>query len=441
MSNHIFINEKINNFKKKIKVASDKSISIRSILLASQAVGTSKISNLLESEDVLNTLKAIKKLGINYKKKNGTYFIEGFGLNNFNIKKKITINAGNSGTLARLILGLLVKSKFRIRLIGDKSLSQRDFSRVIKPLRLFGVNIQSKKNSLPIEILGTNYLRPISYNEKIGSAQVKSCIIFCALNTPGTTLINARKSRNHTEQLLRSLNYPIKVNKINNIDKISVSGLGQFKSFKYIIPGDISSAAFFIVLTILSKKSEMIIENVNINKTRIGVIKILNKMGSAIKLINKKIYKGENTADIFIKSSRKLRGFNCPSYLNSSAIDEFLIIFLVAAKAKGISTFKNLGELNKKESPRLDIALKFLKIMGIKVERKKDNIKIFGNPKIEITKNIHVEKYLKDHRVFMMACIAALSFGGNWKISDMDSINTSFPFFLDILKSLGAKIN
>ncbi len=244
MSNHIFINGKINDFKKKITIASDKSISIRSILLASQAVGISKISNLLESEDVLNTLKAIKKLGINYKKKDGIYFIEGFGLNNFNIRKKVTINAGNSGTLARLILGLLVKSKFSIRLIGDKSLSKRDFSRVIKPLKLFGVNIKSKKNSLPIEILGTDYLRPISYDEKIGSAQVKSCIIFCALNTPGTTLINAKKSRNHTEKLLRSLNYPIKVNRINNIDKISINGLSQFKSFKYIIPGDISSAAF-----------------------------------------------------------------------------------------------------------------------------------------------------------------------------------------------------
>ena len=139
--------------------------------------------------------------------------------------------------------------------------------------------------------------------------------------------------------------------------------------------------------------------------------------------------------------NNNLKSINCPKEFNTRSIDEFLIIFLVAAKAKGISTFKNLGELNKKESPRLDIALKFLKIMGIKVERKKDNIKIFGNPKLEITKNIYVEKYLKDHRVFMMACIAALSFGGNWKIDDKDSINTSFPFFLDILKSLGAKIN
>ena len=147
MTNHILIDGKINNFDKKINVTSDKSISIRSILLASQAVGVSKISNLLESEDVLNTLKAIKKLGIKYKKKKDSYYIEGFGINNFNIKRNITINAGNSGTLARLILGLLVKSKFKVKLIGDKSLSKRDFSRVIKPLRLFGVNIKSKKYS------------------------------------------------------------------------------------------------------------------------------------------------------------------------------------------------------------------------------------------------------------------------------------------------------
>jgi 3-phosphoshikimate 1-carboxyvinyltransferase len=441
MSNHIFINSKINNFKKKISVASDKSISIRSILLASQAIGISKISNLLESEDVLNTLKAIKKLGIDYKKKGNSYYIEGFGLNNFNIKKATTINAGNSGTLARLILGLLVKSKFKIKLVGDKSLSKRDFSRVIKPLRIFGVNIRSNNDSLPLEIIGTDFLRPISYREEIGSAQVKSCIIFCALNTPGLTLINAKRSRNHTELMLKSLDYPIKVKSKKNIDKISISGLGQMKAFDYFIPSDISSAAFFIVLTLLSKDSEIIIKNVNINQSRTGIIKILNRMGAAIKLKNKKIYRGEHTADIFVKSSKVLRGINCPSSLNSSAIDEFLIIFLVAAKAKGISTFKNLAELNKKESPRLNIALQFLKMIGIYVERKKDDIKIYGNPKLNITKKIQIKNYLKDHRVFMMSCVAALTFGGNWKINDKDSIKTSFPSFLKILKSLGAKIN
>ena len=219
MPNHIFIREKIQNFKKKISIAPDKSISIRSILFASQAVGISRISNLLESEDVINTLKTIKKLGINYKKRRNTYYIEGFGLNCFNIKKNTVLNAGNSGTLARLILGLLIKTKQKIKLIGDRSLSKRDFSRIIKPLKLFGANIRSRKNLLPIEIMGTNFLRPISYQENIGSAQVKSCIILAALNTPGITIINARNSRNHTELMLKFLKYPIKIEKKKKLSK------------------------------------------------------------------------------------------------------------------------------------------------------------------------------------------------------------------------------
>ena len=441
MPNHIFINKKIKSFNKKIKVASDKSISIRSVLLASQAVGTSKISNLLESEDVLNTLKTIKKLGINYKKKRNIYHIEGFGLNGFNFEKNITINAGNSGTLARLILGLLIKSKFTIKLIGDKSLSKRDFSRVIKPLKLFGVGIKSKNNSLPIEITGTKFLRPITYDENIGSAQVKSCIILSALNTPGTTIINSKISRNHTELMLKSLNYPIKVQKRGNVNKIFINGLKQFKSFEYDVPGDISSASFFIVLTLLSEKSQIIIEGVNVNKSRIGIIQILNKMGAKIKLKNKKFYKGEEVADIHVKSIAKLNSINCSSKLNSSAIDEFLIIFLVAAKAYGVSKFKDLGEMNKKESKRLDLAIKFLRLIGIKVQRFGNDINIHGNPKIMLSKNFEITNFLKDHRIFFLSCIAALTLGGKWKINDKKSANTSFPQFLKILKLLGANIN
>ena len=441
MSNHISIKKKINSFNKKILVSSDKSISIRTILLASQAVGISKISNLLESEDVLNTLKAIKKLGINYSKEGNIYKIYGFGLNGFNIKKNITINAGNSGTLARLILGLLVKVRFKVKLIGDKSLSKRDFSRVIKPLRLFGANIKSKNNTLPIEISGANFLRPIKYNENIGSAQVKSCIILSALNTPGITKINSKISRNHTELMLKFLEYPIKVKKNFKGDIISVKGLNQFQSFKYNVPGDISSASFFIVLTILSNNSKMIIKNVNVNKSRIGIIKILNMMGAGIQFKNKKVYNGEKIADIIVKSKQKLKSVNCPSNLNSSAIDEFLIIFLVAAKSKGISKFKNLGEMNKKESKRLDLGIKFLKLIGIKVERFKNDIKIYGNPNLSLSGNYEIKKFLKDHRIFFLSCIAALTLGGNWKINDKDSINTSFPSFLKILKILGAKIN
>ncbi len=441
MKNHVSIKNKLKDFNKTITVSSDKSISIRSILLASQAIGVSRISNLLESEDVLNTLKAVKKLGISYKKVGNVYNIYGYGLNGFNLKKKITINAGNSGTLARLILGLLVKSKSEVKIIGDKSLSKRDFSRVIKPLKLFGVNIKSKRNLLPIRICGAEFLRPISYNEEIGSAQVKSCIILSALNTPGVSIINSRKSRNHTELMLKFLNYPIQVKKAKGYDKILVKGLSQFKGFKYNIPGDISSASFFIVLTLLSLKSQLIIKNVNINKSRIGIISILNKMGAKIKLKERKIYNGEEVASIHVESKKILKGINCPPKLNSSAIDEFLIIFLVAARAHGISKFKNLGEMNKKESKRLDLAINFLKLIGVKVERFNNDIKIYGNPKLELSKNVKMNNFLKDHRIFFLSCITALTIGGKWKIYDKDSINTSFPSFLKILKSIGAKIN
>ena len=441
MTNHIIIEKKIDKFNKKINVSSDKSISIRSILLASQAVGISKISNLLESEDVINTLHAIKKLGIKYSKIDKIYYIYGYGLNGFNIKKKITINAGNSGTLARLILGLLVKSKQNIRIIGDKSLSKRDFSRVIKPLKLFGANIKSKNNKLPIEILGTDFLRPIKYDEKIGSAQVKSCILLAALNTPGITTVNANTSRNHTELMLKSINYPINVISKTRRDNISIKGLNQFKAFKYKVPGDISSASFFIVLTLLSKKSQIIINDVNVNQSRMGVIKILNKMGANIILKQKKIINGEKVANIHVKSKKLLKSINCPSSINSSAIDEFLIIFLVAAKARGISKFKNLGEMNKKESKRLDLGVKFLKSIGIKVNRFKDDISIYGNPDLTLSGTFEIKKFLKDHRIFFLSCIAALTLGGTWKINDKDSIKTSFPNFLKILKSIGAKIH
>ena len=441
MPNQILITKPIKSFDKKIRVSADKSISIRSILLASQAVGVSKISNLLESEDVLNTLKTIKKLGINYKKNKNTYSVEGFGLSGFNIVKKTTINAGNSGTLARLILGLLVKSKFKVKVIGDKSLSKRDFSRVIKPLRLFGVNIKSNVNLLPIEIEETKFLRPITYDENIGSAQVKSCLIFAALNTPGKTIINAKISRNHTELMLNFLKYPIKVQRKKNFDKITVEGLNQLKSFRYNVPGDISSAAFFIVLTLISKKSQILIENVNVNPSRSGIINILNKMGANIRLKNTKIYNGEKIADIYVRSNQKLKSVNCSPLYNSSAIDEFLIIFLVAAKAKGISKFKDLGEMNKKESKRLDLAIKFLKLIGIKVKRFNNDVNIYGNPNLQLSNSYEIKNYLKDHRIFFLSTIAALSLGGKWKIHDKDSINTSFPNFLSILKKIGAEIN
>ena len=441
MKNQVKINQTIKTFKKTIDVSSDKSLSIRCILLSSIAIGKSKIFNLLESEDVMSAISAVKKIGVRVKKKKNYFEIEGVGINGFKIKKKTIINAGNSGTLARCFLGLCSSIDKKIKLVGDQSLSKRDFFRVIKPLNLFGVNIKSKRGLLPIEFKGSNLLKPINFFESKGSAQIKTCIILSAINTWGITKIKSIKSRNHTELLLKYLNYPIKVKKTKNFDLIEINGRNQFNAFNYIVPGDISSASFFITLTLLSKNSEMIIKNINLNPSRIGIINILKKMNAKIRILNKRKYKCEYIGDINIKSTKNLRSINCPKNLNSSAIDEFLLIFLIAARSNGVSSFKGLNELNKKESPRLNIAVNFLKMIGIKVTRNNDNIKIFGNPNLILKNFYHIKNFDKDHRVFMMSVIAALSLGGSWKIEDKESIKTSFPKFIEIIKSLGGKIN
>jgi 3-phosphoshikimate 1-carboxyvinyltransferase len=441
MNKSVLINNKINKFDKKIEVSSDKSISIRCVLMASQAIGCSKIYNLLESEDVISAINAIKSLGIKVIKKKKYYEILGKGLNNFSTKNNRVIKANNSGTLSRLILGMLVKFEKKIIITGDRSLKKRDFQRVILPLSNFGAKIISKNKKLPITIKGTRFVRPIEFFEKKGSAQVKSSIMLAALNTPGITKIKSIKSRDHTEKLFKYLNIPINIKSNKKFDEIKVRGLSPYNSFNYKIPGDISSSAFFIVLTLLSKNSKIVIKNVNINKTRTGIIQILNKMNAGIKIKNKKIYKGEEIGDIIVKSRENLKSINCPKYFNSSAIDEFLLIFLVSAKSKGISHFKGISELRHKESDRLKIASNLLRMIGIKIYEKKDSLKIYGNPNLELNKNIRISNFMKDHRVFMLSCIAALTLGGRWKIDDFESIKTSFPNFLFILKKLGAKIN
>ena len=442
MQNSLVINKKINSFNDIIQVSGDKSLSIRWVLFSSLGSGVSISKNLLMSEDVITSIKAVRKLGIKVITKKNTCKIFGKGINGYKYKKNLKINAQNSGTLGRLILGLIIDTPFPIKITGDNSLSKRDFKRVTDPLSKFGAKFRLKNNfTLPLTIKGSSNLKSINYLEKKGSAQCKSAVILGALKSDGETTIKAKKSRNHTELLCKHLNIPIKVYSRKNYDYIKIKKTSRIDNLDYNIPSDISSSAFFIVLTALSKNSKLTIKNVNINPTRTGVISILKRMGVNIKISNKKIYKGEINADIKIKSTKKLKPINCPVKYNSGAIDEFLIIFLVAAKAKGISIFKDLGELNKKESPRLDIAVKFLRMIGINVLRNKNDIKIFGNPKLKLEKEYLVTKFRKDHRIVMMSCIAALTLGGKWKITDVDSVKTSFPNFFSIIEKLGAKLD
>ena len=442
MKNYVIISNIIKKFNKSINVQGDKSISIRWALMASQAIGKSRAYNLLKSEDVKSTLNTLKKFGVKVSSNKNYCEIIGNGLNGYNFKCNTIIDAGNSGTLARLVLGLLAKSNKSVIIKGDKSLSKRDFSRVIKPLNYFGVKIRSKKNKLPLILQGTNYLRPIYFEEKKGSAQVKSCIMFASLNTPGITKIKCAKSRDHTERLFKHLKIPIKIKNISKTNQmIEVEGKKQYNGFNYNVPGDISSASFFIVLTCLSKNSKIIIKNVNINRSRTGIIDILKKMDANIKIKNKKLINNEPVGDIYVKSSGSLKAINCDTELNSRAIDEFPLIFLLCAKAKGISFFKKIGELRHKESDRLKVCSKFLRNIGIKVVEKNESLKIYGNPDLKLEKKYNIKDFMEDHRIFMMSCVAALTLGGKFKINDKNSIKTSFPNFILTLKKLGANIN
>jgi len=240
--------------------------------------------------------------------------------------------------------------------------------------------------------------------------------------------------------MFKYLKIPIKINKSKNFDRIEIKGLTQYQSFDYKIPGDISSSSPFICLAALSKNSKILIKGVNVNPSRTGIIDILKKMNVKIIIKNKKKYNGEYVADLLVKSCKSLDAIKCEKKYNSRAIDEFPLIFLACAKAKGISYFNNLSELRQKESDRLKITSNFLKMIGIKVEEKFDSLKIYGNPKLDLNKKFIIKNYMKDHRVFMMACIAALTFGGKFEIHDKDSIKTSFPSFMKILKKIGAEI-
>ena len=440
MRNVIKINQLIKPFDKVLQIEGDKSLSIRWALMASQSNSKSIAYNLLKSEDVLNTLFCLRKLGVKIKIFNNRCEINGVGLNGFTYRKNLVLDCGNSGTFSRLILGLLIHSKSKIKIIGDKSLSRRDFKRIIDPLKKFGANFQTRSNNLPIVIQGTENPVPIKYYEKKGSAQCKSSVMLAALNTKGKTFIKAKKSRDHSELLFKYLKLPIKVIKKDNYDIIEVFGLKKIKPLNYNIPSDVSSSSFFIVLTILSKKSKLVIKGVNLNPSRLGILKILKLMGINVIIKNFSKYKGETVGDLYIKNEKNIMPIKCPPKLNSSAIDEFLLIFLVAAKAKGVSHFKNLSELNEKESPRLKWGAKILSKIGIKNILTENGITIYGNPNLKISKKIIIKNFLKDHRVFMTSVIAAISFGGEWEIHDKDAIKSSFPTFLKKLRQLGLRL-
>ena len=438
----VLINKKITAYNKIVKVASDKSLSLRALILASQCIGVSKIKNLLESEDVLNCITALRKLGVKIVKKNNIHFIYGNGLNSFKTNNKlIKIYVGNSGTTARLLTGLLSTQNNKFYLYGDKSMNRRDMTRVIEPLKKVGCFFYPEKRStLPLIIEGTSMPLAQKHFEKKGSAQIKSLILLSALSTPGITTIEEEKtSRNHTEIFLKKIDANIKIKKLKKGNLITVKGQKNLYSFNYTIYSDPSSASFLIALTLLTPNSKLLIKNVICNPTRIGFLKILKKkMNANIKILNLRKISGEPVGDIIIKSSI-LKPVSCPKELVPFLIDEFCILFVIAALTKGLSKFTGINELRHKESDRIKNMEKGFNKIGIKTKSTKDSLEIYGNPNIKIKKELNIFSD-GDHRVAMSWAILGLLLGGKLKIHNFETVNTSFPNFIKLIKNIGGKI-
>ena len=438
----VLINNKIKKFNKKIQIPGDKSCSIRAILFASQCIGVSKIKNLLESEDVLNCINALKtSLGVKIIKKNNIYKVYGNGLNSFKVKKKITkIYVGNSGTSARLLSGLLSTLPSKFYLYGDQSMNKRDFTRVTEPLKKIGAFFYPKnKKTLPLTIEGTSMPLAQKHIENRGSAQIKGLILMSALSTPGITTIEEEKiSRNHTELFLKKINADIKVKRLKKGNLISLKGQKNLYGFNYSVSSDPSSAAFIIALTLLTPESKLVIHNILCNETRIFFLKILKKINANIKIKNLRKVSGELVGSITVSSS-KLKPIIVSRDVGKF-IDELPILFVIAALTKGVSKFKNIGDLKHKESNRLLESKKILVQAGIKCKTTKDSIIIYGQSKIETQNKLILTKTKGDHRICMSSVIFSLVTGMRAKIKNFETVNTSFPEFISLIRNLGGKI-
>ena len=435
------LNYKIKPFNKSIKVDSDKSLSIRSFLIGSISQDISSAKNVLESEDVISTIKCLKKLGVKIKKDSpGSYKIYGKGFGSLFAKRNLNLNFGNSGTLARLLIGILSTTPdIEIKIQGDHSLNKRSMKKLINIMSEFGAEFLPKnKFNFPLKLISTEM--PVCINYKAGvSAQLKSAVILAGLNAYGTTeIIEDKRSRDHTENMLIKNSEAIRINK-GKKKIIKIFGKKFLNRMDINIPGDPSSAAFFTALTILNKNSSLKIKNVGLNPTRIGFYELLKKHGAKIHFNNKRKKNNEVVGDINIKSGKLKKPIISSKDFYEKTTDEFPILFCIAALTKGTSIFKGIEDLANKESNRIKEMQNVLRQIGIKSIATKDKLKIYGKNLIEgKNKKINVPS-LGDHRICMSSTVLSLVTGIRANIKNFETVKTSSPNFLKIIKSLGAK--
>ena len=432
------MNSKIDAYRKTIQVDSDKSLSIRSFLIGSISQDISKANNILESEDVFSTINCLKKLGVKIKKnKPRSYSIYGKGLGSLFARKNLKLNFGNSGTLARLLIGILSTTPdIQIKIQGDHSLNKRNMKKMVELMSKFGAEFFPKnKFNFPLKLISTEM--PLGINYKAGvSAQLKSAVILAGLNSFGITeVIEDKKSRDHTENMLVKNQNAIKIKK-GKKKTIKVYGKKYLNPININIPGDPSSAAFFTALTLLNKHSFIKIKNVGLNPTRIGFYELLKKHGAKIKFKNVKKNNNEIYGDINVESC-KIRPIKASKEYYVKATDEYCILFVIAALTKGTSIFNGIEDLANKESNRIKEMQKILKQIGIKSVASKNKIKIYGKEFI-LKKNMQITvPNLGDHRICMASQILSCVTGVKTKINNFETVYTSSPSFLKIIKSLG----
>lgn len=414
-----------------VRVPGDKSISHRSIMLGAIAEGVTEVTGFLEGEDALATLAAFRDMGVDIiGPDNGRVTITGVGMQGLQKPEK-ALDLGNSGTSMRLLSGLLAGQDFGVTLKGDASLSSRPMKRVTDPLELMGAEINSQEGTPPLTIYGGKTLSGIDYALPMASAQVKSCLLLAGLYAQGTTSVTEpAPTRDHTERMLNGMGYPVQTQ--GNI--ISLQGGGKLQATQIDVPADISSATFFMVGAAIAPGSDVTLQHVGINPTRVGIVTILRQMGADITLSNEQMTGGEPVADIRVRYA-PLTGIEIPDNQVPLAIDEFPAIFIAAACAQGTTILTGAEELRVKESDRIQVMADGLSTLGIEAQPTPDGMIIQGG----VIGSGEIDSH-GDHRIAMSFAIAGLQAGGAIQINDCANVATSFPGFVDMAGSLGLQI-
>ncbi|MEZ5682185.1 MAG: 3-phosphoshikimate 1-carboxyvinyltransferase [Erythrobacter sp.] len=423
----------------RIRVPGDKSISHRSLMFGALAVGRSRISGLLEGEDVLATAAALRAMGATIKRDGDDWIVDGVGVGGL-LQPEAALDMGNSGTSTRLLMGLVASHGITAAFTGDASLSKRPMSRVIDPLSTMGASFTpSPGGRLPLVMKGMEPAVPITYRLPVASAQVKSAVLLSGLNTPGmTTVIEPVPTRDHTERMLRGFGAELTVEEQDGERVIRIHGPADLHPCDITVPGDPSSAAFFAVAASIVPGSDLVIENVGLNPTREGIYRVLAQMGAKIDKLDEREVGGEPVADLHVRHAQ-LKGIEVDPEVVPSMVDEFPVLFVAAALAEGTTVTSGLEELRVKESDRLSAMASALTTAGVPLEELEDGLVIQGSGGVPIrgTERKWVATHL-DHRIAMSMAVAGLASREGVEIDSTEPIATSFPNFMALLDEAGA---